>query len=127
MPVTKRRCERPVQVDEWTPGAVYVDDPGYLSRSYVGAWKGDVGVYRTDGKEWVVVTRNRVELVRVKTDEDARAVAEIIAATYGDDLRTATRQQLFNAAPVWFRAWGKAVRRAGKFLDPTPYLDGATK
>ncbi len=123
MPVAKRRPAVELAADGWEPGR-YVEYNGtLLVTEYDGHWFGDVCVY-PDG-EWVVASRKHVQITRVATEADARAVAEIVVATYGDGLRTMTQQQLFDAAPDWMKAWGKAVRRAAKYLDPTPYLDGA--
>jgi hypothetical protein len=129
VPVAKRRSDP-------SPGAVatggweflkdsYVWYEGLIVHQYDAWWRGDVCAYR-DGAEWAVATRGGLAVLHVRSLDDARSVAEIVAATLGDDLRLRDGEELKRRFPQWFRHWGVAVRRAGKYLDPGPYLDGRT-
>jgi hypothetical protein len=123
VPVAKRKSD-PTPADG-EPGTFVVYEGPLLVRSYDARWYGDVCVYR-DGDEWGVGTVGGQQVLHVQSLDDARSVAEIVAATLGDDLRLRDGEELKRRFPPWFRHWGVAVRRAGKYLDPGPYLDGKT-
>ncbi len=126
MPVAKRRpAAEPA--DGWTvrPRSwVFNEHANTVDAEWYGP---HVAVHESVSRrgQWAVVAVPcEYVLVHVLTRADAKMVAEIVVATLDADLALADGEELKRRFPRWFRHWGVAVRRAGAYLDPGPYLDG---